>query len=184
VDDDGLWIEPDQQSKNCTRDEIVAIQREICVVWNLGSERDQAFAFFAITGHMIDTVIAPTTDPSPPLRCKLIGEGGAGKSHVVKAITAFLRRAGVAYMFQRAAYSGVAAISIEGSTIHSLMGWKLRHGTGKRSTQPGGTGPSGDVMRRLESTQYLLLDEWYSSLSYILLPKPSHVNSRLNFAVR
>jgi hypothetical protein len=131
------------------------------VAWNLASEQDQAFAFFAITGHMIDTVIAPTADPSPPLRCKLIGEGGAGKSHVVKAITAFLRRAGVAYMFQRAAYSGVAAISIEGSTIHSLMGWKLRHGTGgARPTKAGAKGPSGDVLRRLQSTQYLLLDEW------------------------
>jgi hypothetical protein len=155
-----------------TSESIKALQLEVALECRLGKVHEQAFAYFAITNHMIDTVIVPSASAGTvvPLRCKLIGEGGSGKSHVIRAITTFLRRAGRGNIFVRAAPTGVAAIGIDGSTVHSLLGWRVfgradKGGTRELTANAAGrtrgtaTASSTEARERVLLMSYLLIDE-------------------------
>src|SRR6266480_2777307 len=53
------------------------------------------------------------------------GEGGTGKSHIIKGIQSLLNKMGHREVLQLLAASGAAADNIEGSTVHSSLGLKV-----------------------------------------------------------
>lgn len=57
----------------------------------------------------------------PPLRMRLTGCPGTGKSRVIDTITRAMDRWGLGHRMLRAAYTGIAASAIDGQTIHSIL---------------------------------------------------------------
>ena len=78
---------------------------------------DQKRAYDIVLWHLYETL---QNHHPPPLRMILHGEGGTGKSHVIQTITEGFRKEGVQNMLLKAAYTGIAASSIEGQTLHSI----------------------------------------------------------------
>ncbi len=80
------------------------------------------------------------------------GEGGTGKSHIIKGIQSLLNKMGRREVLQLSAASGAAADNIEGSTVHSSLGLKV----GKQA-------PSGRHFQKLKShwekKEILVVDE-------------------------
>ena len=64
---------------------------------------------------------SPSDDATPPLIC-MVGEGGTGKSEVIKAITHFAGAWGLRPHVALTAPTGSAAVLIGGSTLHSFAG--------------------------------------------------------------
>ena len=54
------------------------------------------------------------------------GEGGTGKSHIIKGIQSLLNKMRCREVLQLSAASGAAADNIEGSIVHSSLGLKVR----------------------------------------------------------
>ncbi|KAI0039799.1 hypothetical protein FA95DRAFT_1452433, partial [Auriscalpium vulgare] len=50
----------------------------------------------------------------------VVGEGGTGKSHVIKAVVAYFERANARERLLLSAPTGIAAVLISGYTIHAL----------------------------------------------------------------
>ena len=78
---------------------------------------DQYRAYDIITNHLKETLGG---SKPPPLRLVIHGEGGTGKSKVIKTITQFFLCKGVGYMLLKSVYTGIAASLIEGKTTHSI----------------------------------------------------------------
>lgn len=57
----------------------------------------------------------------PPLRMRLTGCPGTGKSKVIEKITQAMNRWGLGHRMLRAAYTGIAASAIDGQTVHSIL---------------------------------------------------------------
>ena len=71
-----------------------------------------------------------TTTGTTPLIC-MAGEGGTGKSEVIKAVTHFAGAWGLRPHVALAAFTGSAAILIGGSTLHSFAGISSHNRTAK-----------------------------------------------------
>jgi ATP-dependent DNA helicase PIF1 len=84
--------------------------------------------------------------------CVITGAGGTGKSHVIKALMQLLNPSGISVdditkekaedkafviPFAVTAYTGIAASSIEGRTLHSLLGFNLSSYKKKTSVSDG-----------------------------------------------
>lgn len=110
---------------------------------------DQRRAYDIATWHLHEYL--QQKNP-PPLRMRVHGEGGTGKSRIIQTITAHFHRLGVPYMLLKAAYTGVAASLIDGKTTHTIGMLSL---SGKPMTE--------ETRRRLvdfwKAAQYLILDE-------------------------
>ncbi|KAJ7187075.1 hypothetical protein C8R46DRAFT_807835, partial [Mycena filopes] len=76
---------------------------------------DQRRAYDIIVWHLDQNLAG---NEPPPLRMLLHGEGGTGKSKVIKTVTKAFSDRGVAHMLIKAAYTGVAASVIDGKTTH------------------------------------------------------------------
>ena len=113
-------------------------------------------------------------DPEPIL-VNLEGEGGTGKTAVVRAICAGLdeitNNAGYPMCVARAAPTGVAAHNIGGQTIHSLFQLPIK----KRELENLSTAPLTSLQARFRNIRYIIIDE-KSMLSVIML---QWVNLRL-----
>ena len=89
------------------------------------------------------------------------GRGGTGKSYTLKVISAAIRRLSIAHglqhsVLEKAASTGVAAYTIGGQTIHSL----LRLPVTTAGDLPELTiGEATNIRRRLQHLEYLILDE-------------------------
>ena len=60
--------------------------------------------------------------PAPkPLQLLMTGDPGTGKSYVIKTVMEMAERMGVGHV-QTAAYAGIAAVNIDGTTLCSLLG--------------------------------------------------------------
>ena len=127
--------------------------------FNLNQEQTLATKLvgYKLLGHLDQlprsSNVSPST-PSDPLRLFISGEGGTGKSHVIRAIKHlfehFLKSKALFCM----APTGVAAYNINASTIHSAFGFNLN------TSQPSLTPEFIDKMStRFRDVLFLLIDE-------------------------
>ena len=84
------------------------------------------------------------------------GPGGVGKSFVLRAITEEFRQRKTA--FRVAASTGVAALNVGGSTIHSLLGTAIKSTVTQAQTLLG-TRPFQQACDRLRFVQTIIVDE-------------------------
>lgn len=119
---------------------------------NIGQDSllaDQRRAFDIINWHLKETLAH--RDP-PQLLMQIHGEGGTGKSMVIRAVTKFFEAERVGGMLSRSAYTGIAASIIDGKTLHTIAGLPLK-----------GRLPSDATVRRVAALailrHYLILDE-------------------------
>ncbi|THG93310.1 hypothetical protein EW026_g7890 [Hermanssonia centrifuga] len=116
--------------------------------------RDEQFrAFDIMRWHLNETLAG--NDP-PPLRMIIYGEGGTGKSKVIQTITEEFIRRGAQHTLVKAAYTGVAALLIDGKTTHTIASIGVQDKAGKTM--------SDDAKAKLQGfwklKQYLILDEY------------------------
>lgn len=115
---------------------------------------EQLLAFQLIAEHVEATVFRG--EQREQMIMYVGGAGGTGKSEVIKAVTRLFDAWAIPTMLRRAAFTGVAANNIGGSTIHALTG--MRHGDDKD-----GGAARGMAKRRLEQAwrhvRYLICDE-------------------------
>ena len=87
-----------------------------------GLNENQRVVFNLFVGHYLE--VLEGREPEPIL-LQVDGQGGTGKSHVIRTVSAWLERlaAGKGYelLVVRAAPTGVAANNINGVTLHSLF---------------------------------------------------------------
>lgn len=64
--------------------------------------------------------------PPPQLLMMIPGEEGVGKSKVVQTITGNFQHRNVGHWWVKGAYIGIAALLIDGKTLHFLAGIPIR----------------------------------------------------------
>ena len=98
-------------------------------------DEDQTTSFITIAEHIIKVDMYQrklSTFKPKQMIFYLGGEGGTGKSEVLKALVAFLDWTNLRHSIRMGAKTGSAAANIGGSTLHSLLSLKLH--TRKKST--------------------------------------------------
>lgn len=112
---------------------------------------DQLRAFTIVCDHFTHRG-AGRTPPPPQLLMQIQGEGRTGKSLVIKKVTKLFKVRGKESHLRCSAYTGIAALLIEGSTPHQLA---LLHKAGK-----GLSNKSIACLREIwGSVEYLIIDE-------------------------
>ena len=104
----------------------------------------------------------------------ITGAAGTGKSYVLKFLTQEMHNRGIRYGI--AAPTGVAAVNVGGSTLHSFFGIGL--GTGSIPTLIKKVKKNKEAVRRIDETDVLCIDE-VSMLSSILLEKIDAVSREI-----
>ena len=140
ADSQVLQIPP---SENTMHEESVSIE-EIVNTWTLNTE--QARAFRIIASHSMEP-------KAKPLRMYLGGPGGTGKSRVIQALTDFFNRKGQARRLRLAAFTGVAAKNIGGTTLHTALCMNLAK---KKSD---GNKSHADLVAMWRGVDWLFIDE-------------------------
>ena len=91
-------------------------------------DEDQSTAFITIAEHIINVDKYQrnlSTSKPDQMIFYLGGEGGTGKSKVLKALVAFLSWIDLRHSIRMGAKTGSAAANIGGSTLHSLLSLKM-----------------------------------------------------------
>ena len=105
----------------------------------------------------VDTIIKfLNNDPSyKPMRATIMGSGGTGKSFVINAIIGMVRKlTSCNDTVQIGAPSGAAAFSVQGSTIHSLLGVRVNN-----PEKPLTASTKARLLDQLERLLVLIIDE-------------------------
>lgn len=101
---------------------------------------DQADTFLTLVHHILQVeLFKKGLKPRPKqMIFYLGGEGGTGKSKVVKALTDYLTQMGLRHVLRIAAPTGAAADNIGGTTLHSLLKlvWKKKNPKDKKKVIP------------------------------------------------
>ena len=118
---------------------------ELVTTWTLNTE--QARAFEIITSHSMER------NPKP-LRMYLGGPGGTGKSRVIHALTDFFKCQNQSRRLRLAAFTGVAAKNIGGTTLHTAL--CMSPAAKKKSD---GNKTRANLMAMWSSVDYLFVDE-------------------------
>ena len=114
----------------------------------------QWVAYRKVEGHWTRLQASRTENvpPPPPLRLLICGTAGTGKSFVIRALSHLLGDRCV-----RTATTGMAAILIEGMTIHSAASLPIAGSTRNQGEL------QGESLKRLQNAfkdkDYLILDE-------------------------
>jgi len=114
------------------------------------------------------------TDPSQ-LLLYIGGEGGTGKSQVVKSIMLALDLIGIADDAILVAPTGAAADNINGSTIHTSLNMERNPSRDGRTSQKSTTSPRMQVLKRIWSVKRLLIIDEVSMVDLAWL---SRINQR------
>ena len=130
-------------SDSQTLEEDVSIE-EIVRTWNLNTE--QARAFTVIASHSVKP-------KSKPLRMYLGGPGGTGKSRVIQALTDFFKRKNQSRRLRLAAFAGVAAKNIGGTTLHTALS------INQNSKKSDGNKTRTELVAMWDGVNYLVIDE-------------------------
>lgn len=96
--------------------ETSTVQRDTATIAN-DLKPDQRRAFDIIRWHLDETL---SEHEVPQLLLQVQGEGGTGKSKVIRTVTEEFRTRGAEGMLTRAAYTGMAASIIDGKTLHNV----------------------------------------------------------------
>jgi PIF1-like helicase len=128
---------------------------------------EQRRAFDIVNWHVAETL----AECHPPqLFMHILGEGGVGKSKVIQTMTDNFSVRGIRSWLIKAAYTGIAASIIGGSTLHTVARLPLN-----RKPQ------SGETQKKLSalwSTVYYLIIDEISMVSRDLLAKLSRIISK------
>ncbi|CCO35196.1 DNA repair and recombination protein pif1,mitochondrial [Rhizoctonia solani AG-1 IB] len=109
---------------------------------------EQLRAFYIVRDHHL--AVEAGNKPEQ-LLMQIQGAGGTGKSLVISKITEFFRHRGKEVKLRKAAYTGIAASLIEGSTLHQLALLHLSGRISKKTIQR---------LRKIwEPVEYLIIDE-------------------------
>ena len=109
------------------------------------------------------------------------GEGGTGKSRLLKAISDTFAKYGASHLLAKTAMSGVAASIVNGSTLHGWAALPVKKGTGtwvERSS----TGIGDRRKKNIGQAQWLMIDEM-SMLTTPLLAHLSHITGVVRASV-
>ena len=117
----------------------------------------------------------------PQILMMVHGEGGTGKSRLLKAISDTFASNGVSHLLAKTAMSGVAASIVNGSTLHGWAALPVKKGTNtwvnRSSTE------IGDRRRKnIGQAQWLTIDEM-SMLTTPLLAHLSHITGVVRASV-
>lgn len=124
---------------------------------------DQYHAYDIIIVHLNTTLAGQCL---PPLHMLIHGEPGTGKSKAIQTVTEHFVHRGARFMFQKAAYTGITALLIDGKTMHTIAmisQWK----DGVLSAEC-----KGKLQTHWKHIQYLIIDE-VSMISKTFLAKLS-----------
>ena len=107
---------------------LVPIHQQHCKTWE--EARDEVIVELSLNEKQKRVIMLVAAQFSgnteqEQLLMFLGGEGGTGKSHVIKGIQSLLNKMGRREVLQLSAASGAAADNIEGSTVHSSLGLKV-----------------------------------------------------------
>ena len=130
-------------SVNSTPEENVSVE-EIAHTWTLNIEQMRAFRIIAL--HSME-------EKPKPLRMYLGGPGGTGKSRVIHALTDFFKRKNQSRRLRLAAFTGVAAKNIGGTTLHTALSLSLS----KKKSDANKTRAA--LVAMWNGVDYLLVDE-------------------------
>ena len=112
--------------------------------WSLNKE--QTHAFRIIAEH--------STKPLPDaLRMYIGGPGGTGKSRVIQALTSYFACTNQQRRLRLASYTGIAALHVNGVTLHSALALEQRRGDGPSART------KRDLQAMWEGVDYLFIDE-------------------------
>lgn len=117
---------------------------EIAQTWTLNCEQARAFKIVAL--HSMEP-------GSKALRMYLGGPGGTGKSRVIHALTDFFKRKNQSRRLRLAAFTGVAAKNIGGTTLHTALCMSI---TSKKSDS---NKIRADLVAMWNGVNYLFVDE-------------------------
>jgi hypothetical protein len=167
-----------------TDQSVSGVVAEIRKSFNLNT--GQSWAFEIIMSHFIAKYVEKNEDAHPvaQLAMLMMGPGGTGKTHVVKAVQAVMHHYGCAHLIRFLAPTGSAAALIDGMTVHKGLGLKIKAlNKGKGNHQPGDTTEDYSVLISMQNrtqlreewknVEYLLIDE-VSLLSLQLLAQIDH----------
>lgn len=123
----------------------------------LGLNENQRIMFDLFIGHYLQVLSGEEPDP---ILLHVDGQGGTGKSHVIRTVSAWLDRLAAIHELEspvvRAAPTGVAANNINGFTLHSLLRLLI--------SKAGTIDPLSDIeaqclQRNLRHYRYFVIDE-------------------------
>ena len=133
----------------------------------------QLMAHNIITNHLRQHL---NNEKPPQILMMIHGEGGTGKSRLLKAISDTFSNNGASHLLAKIAMSGVAASIVNGSTLHSWAALPVR----KPGTDTWVNRPSREIenrrKRNIGQAQWLTIDEM-SMLTTPLLAHLSNVTS-------
>ena len=112
--------------------------------WTLNPEQKRAFRMIA--EHSQNPLAAP-------LQMYLGGAGGTGKSRVIRALTAYFETTNQSRHLRLASYTGIAALNIQGVTLHSALALNQRKGDSPKNYT------RTDLKAMWKGVDYLFIDE-------------------------
>ena len=116
---------------------------------------EQQRAYDIILSHLDQTLrnLSP-----PPLRLLVYGEGGTGKSVIIRSVTDAFAKRGCLYLLIKSSYTRIAASLIDGRTCHVLA--QISLGRSRKLS----SNSKAKLMKMWQDAKYLIIDE-YSMLS-------------------
>lgn len=117
-----------------------------------------------------------------PLRMMVFGEGGTGKSEIIKAVTELFSKRGRSEALIKTAYTGIACSQIAGSTTHRVFEFGIRNAesrTGELDKYDGlGMTRHNRLVTRFKHVTWVIIDE----ISMISLATFATIARRLDIA--
>lgn len=121
-------------------------------------------------------------DNPEPLRLMVFGEGGTGKSEVIKAVTELFNDRGVSKALIKTAYTGIACSQIAGSTTHRVFEFSVAKNYGQSGERDKFDGLSfvkhARLVARFKHVMWVIIDE----ISMISLATLATIARRLDLA--
>lgn len=98
----------------------------------------QWLAFHIVAEHFIEKYVEKRPTELSQIVMLMMGPGGTGKTHVVKAVCAVMEHYGQSHLIRFLAPTGSAAALIDGMTVHKGLGIKIKSlSKGKGNHAPG-----------------------------------------------
>ncbi|KAG1876575.1 hypothetical protein DFJ58DRAFT_644732, partial [Suillus subalutaceus] len=150
----------------------------VAVIEQIGSQfglnDKQWMVFRVIAGHFVAKSVLKSNDGCDQLTMLMMGPGGTGKTHVVKAVQAVMKSYGCAHLIRYLAPTGSAASLIKGMMVHKGLGLKIKsNGKGKGNRDTGESSEDYSVLISVQN-RTLLRDEW-KNVEYLLIDEVSLV---------
>ncbi|KAG1904464.1 uncharacterized protein F5891DRAFT_945947, partial [Suillus fuscotomentosus] len=152
------------------------------VIEKIGSEnslnQQQWIAFHIIANFFVKRHVDGCSDDADCLTMLMMGPGGTGKTHVVKAVRAVMQYYGCGHMIRFLAPTGSAAALIDGMTVHKGLGITIKsNNKGKGNRKPGESTQDYTVVISV-SSRVQLHEEW-KSVEFLLIDEVSLVSLQL-----